>query len=125
VLELRRPRHLPELEVSLLQRSGAALPVPQPRPPRPVLVGPSGAALSVTGLPRLPAPTAVEARHVFPPGSGATLQLPVTARQLRMGLQVRAPAGAVGRKPFTVDLVQRDGPGGRVVGGVAVTVRVR
>lgn len=125
VLELRRPPHLPELEVSLLQRSGAVLPVPQPRPPRSVLVGPSGAALSVTGLPRLPAPAGPEGRHLFPPGRGATLLLPPSTRQLRLGLQVRAPAGAAGTKPFTVDLVQRDGPGGRVVGGVAVTVRVR
>jgi hypothetical protein len=70
---------------------------------------------------------------LFPSGietsfaEGAASQIPVLLgpqEQLLLGLRLKVPADSQAGEVVRVDVVQRDGAQGRVVGGLAVEIRV-
>jgi hypothetical protein len=137
-LELVRPRGRESLVAMLVQRSGRAF---EPRERITVpgeLAGPLIAPLR--GIPGLPldldappdgtedgTPAALpDAIGVaFPPGARSVLRLAAARTgQLALGLSLRVPPDAVPGDELNFDLLARDGKEGRVVGGLAVQVRV-
>lgn len=142
-LELIRPAGLDTLAASLLVEK-RALPTPLrsaaatlPRAPAPTRPAPLDCACGDHAAPADAEP-ALLTSHVperlaeafpgalelaFAPGKRA--QLPVLLRpaeSLRVGLRVKVPPNAKRGTRFTVDLVQREN--GKIVGGVALEVRV-
>jgi hypothetical protein len=149
-LELLRPRTHPGLEAGLLHAS----PAPFVRTPglRPAAwvspatpIADEGVALDCAGQaddatgPAPPAgvarsddPTTLASLPVFRTealfGEGVRAHIPVrlaAQQQLTFGLRLRVPPEARPGELLHVDLVQREGPSGRIVGGVAVEIRVK
>lgn len=137
-LELVRPRGQERLVAMLVQRSGLAfdrqVSVPVPGELAGPLVTPVRA---IPGLPLdLDAPAGDDAPPglsllpeavgwEFAPGARAVLRMSAArAGQLALGLAIQVPATATPGDVLEFDLLARDGKGGRVVGGLAVQVRV-
>jgi len=141
-LELVRPARHPALEAILLQRpaglfgpgTGALRDAATARDPdqdrdcggpaagpEPARDAGGGAAGGAVGSPLGPG---VEAR--FPPGARARIPLPGPAlAQLVLGLRVRVPTDARAGETLRLDLAQRDAESRRVLGGIALEIRVR
>ncbi|MEP7055885.1 MAG: hypothetical protein ABI912_11620, partial [Actinomycetota bacterium] len=136
-LELVRPSNQEKLEAMLVQRSGHAFDPSATIPVRGELV-PSivVAPRPIPGLPldldapegdsppaRVTLPDAVGLE--FPPGARSSLRMSASrAGQLALGLTIRVPADAAPGAVLDFDLLARDGKGGRIIGGLAVQVRV-
>jgi hypothetical protein len=140
ILELVRPPRAEELRVSLLHRSGRALASARVARERHAVPNPTLEALDCGGadadeiaIRSALAPPALAARHFegaveapFEPGPTARIPLVIKGGgQLAMGLRLQVPRGAKPGETFVVDLVQRDEQRKRVVGGLAIQVRVR
>ena len=149
-LEIVRPRGAEGLEASLLHRSGAAFASHRTAGDRRaggehtgrsgVFVGVEAAALDCGGpdadevaTRAAVHPSVLAARHFehaieVPFDAGPVAAIPLTVGghgQLAMGVRLRVPATAKPSQTFTVDLVQRDEAQKRVVGGLAIHVRIR
>ncbi len=149
-LEIVRPRGAEGLEASLLHRSGAAFASHRTAGdrradgehtgPSGVFVGVEATALDCGGpdadevaTRAAVHPSVLAARHFehaieVPFDAGPVAAIPLTVGghgQLAMGVRLRGPATAKPGQTFTVDLVQRDEAQKRVVGGLAIHVRIR
>lgn len=149
-LELLRPRPHLQLEASLLHPTKSVfqrLPglTLEPFEHQPWLLGAGGEqeldcaghiplrADQRGGAPMLTSARPELAARLFARGveaafpQGAVAQIPVVVRQqeqLTFGLRLRVPPEAKRGERLTLDLVQRDGPSGRVLGGIAVRINV-
>jgi hypothetical protein len=144
ILELWRPGGLEGMAVAVLQPSGtafqglstrqAALPLAGDLadrserldcgggpPPDDALAFPRTEVASLSALRRFQASREVE----FEPGKRARLHLRPGAGQLALGLRVRVPAQAVPGSTVRLNLVRRAEEGERLLGGLAVDLRVR
>jgi len=143
ILELWRPAGFERMAVAVLQPSGtaleglstrqAALPLAGDRgdrseqldcgggPPHDALAFHRTEATSPSTLRRFQASREVE----FEPGKRARLHLSPTAGQLALGLRVHVPAQAEPGSTVRLNLVRRAEEGERLLGGLAVDIRVR
>lgn len=138
-LELIRPPEYEELVAFLVQRSGRAfdpqatvkvpgeiaralVPAPRPIPGLPLdLDAPADRGDAPPRPVALPEALGWE----FPPGARSQLRMSgAKAGQLALGLAIQVPRGAPLGDLLELDLLARDGKGGRVVGGLALKIRV-
>lgn len=141
VLELVRPRGAENLQAMLLHPTGAPFENVRPRRPEPVrdeLAERDGAGLDCGGVATdaIDAPLEASVRVArrfenaatvaFKPGRVAQIPLRLAwSGQVVVGVRVGVPREARPGSAFTLDLLQREAESGRVVGGVAVQVRVK
>ena len=144
ILELWRPEGFERMAVAVLQPSGTALEGLSTRqaalplagdlgdrseqldcgggpPPDDALTFPRTEAASLSTLRRFQASREVE----FVPGKRARLHLRPRAGQLALGLRVQVPAQAEPGSTVRLNLVRRAEEGERLLGGLAVDIRVR
>jgi hypothetical protein len=139
-LELARPAGAEKLHVTLLHPTGAPFegvvgprekPAPDETPAPEGRLDCGGAVVDAADA-RVPAAIRIARRFenaaevAFEAGRAAQIRLALEPRgQLVVGVRLRAPRGAPPGSTYRLDLLQRDEERGRVVGGVAIQVRVK